>query len=98
MILLYARWITMSILFKYFFSKYLKFLIFTFKYLNDTLSIWYIGGDSMISKDNDRVIVTISKEVKAKLTKLAQEDKRTISNYLNVVITNYLNSIEEDDK
>ena len=52
----------------------------------------------MISKDNDRVIVTISKEVKAKLTKLAQEDKRTISNYLNVVITNYLNSIEEDDK
>lgn len=52
----------------------------------------------MISKDNDRVIVTVSREVKAKLTKLAQEDKRTLSNYLNVVITNYLNSIEEDEK
>ena len=51
-----------------------------------------------ISKDNDRVIVTIPREVKAKLTKLAQEDSRTLSNYLKVVITNYLNSIEEDDK
>ena len=51
-----------------------------------------------ISRDNDRVIVTIPREVKAKLTKLAQEDSRTLSNYLNVVITNYLNSIEEDDK
>ena len=57
-----------------------------------------LGGDSMISKDNDRVIVTVSREVKAKLTKLAQEDSRTLSNYLNVVITNYLNSVEEDDK
>ena len=52
----------------------------------------------MISKDNDRVIVTVSREVKAKLTKLAQEDSRTLSNYLSVVITNYLNSIKEDDK
>ena len=51
-----------------------------------------------ISRDNDRVIVTIPREVKAKLNKLAQEDSRTLSNYLNVVITNYLNSIEEDDK
>ena len=52
----------------------------------------------MISKDNDRVIVTVSREVNARLNKLAQQDSRTLSNYLNVVITNYLNSIEEDDK
>lgn len=51
----------------------------------------------MISKDNSRIIVTTSKETKEKLTKLAQEDSRTLSNYLNVVIINYLNSIEEDD-
>jgi len=36
----------------------------------------------MISKDNTRIQITISKELKEKLEKKAKEDGRSVSNYV----------------
>jgi hypothetical protein len=39
-----------------------------------------------ISKDNERIIVTVSKEIKSLLQELAQQDKRSLSNYCALVL------------
>ena len=45
-----------------------------------------------ISKDNDRLVVIINKEVKAQLSELAKEDGRTLSNYVKVLLENHINN------
>ena len=43
-----------------------------------------------ISKNNDRLVIIISKEVKAQLGVLAKEDNRTVSNYVKVLLENHV--------
>ena len=43
-----------------------------------------------ISKDNDRLVVIISKQVKAQLSELAEKDGRTLSNYVKVLLENHV--------
>ena len=43
-----------------------------------------------ISKDNDRLVVIISKEVKAQLGELAEKDGRSVSNYVKVLLENHV--------
>lgn len=43
-----------------------------------------------ISKDNDRLVVIISKELKAQLNELATKDGRTLSNYVKVLLENHV--------
>ena len=43
-----------------------------------------------ISKNNDRLVVIISKELKAQLGELAEKDGRTVSNYVKVLLENHV--------
>ena len=43
-----------------------------------------------ISKDNDRLVVIISKQVKAQLSELAKRENRTLSNYVKVLLENHV--------
>ena len=43
-----------------------------------------------ISKNNDRLVVIVSKEVKAQLGELAEKDGRTVSNYVKVLLENHV--------
>ena len=43
-----------------------------------------------ISKDNDRLVVIISKQIKAQLSELAEKDGRTLSNYVKVLLENHV--------
>ena len=43
-----------------------------------------------ISKNNDRLVVIVSKELKAKLGELAEKENRTVSNYVKVLIENHV--------
>ena len=43
-----------------------------------------------ISKYNDRLVVIVSKEVKAQLSELAEKDGRTLSNYVKVLLENHV--------
>lgn len=45
-----------------------------------------------ISKDNDRLTIIISKENKLKLSKLAEEDGRSLSNYIVRILENHIKS------
>lgn len=56
----------------------------------------FIRGDKMISKDNDRLTIIISKEVKEKLKLLALKDNRTLSNYITTLLTKHIKEREEE--
>ena len=43
-----------------------------------------------ISKNNDRLVVIVSKELKELLGELAKEDGRTTSNYVKVLLENHV--------
>ena len=43
-----------------------------------------------ISKNNDRLVVIISKELKTQLGALAEKDGRTVSNYVKVLLENHV--------
>ena len=43
-----------------------------------------------ISKDNDRLVVIVSKELKTQLGELAEKDGRTLSNYVKVLLENHI--------
>ena len=44
----------------------------------------------MISENNTRVLVTMPKETKEKLEKLAKEDNRSLNNMIVTIINKYL--------
>jgi predicted DNA-binding protein len=46
----------------------------------------------MISENNIRVLVTMPKETKEKLEKLAKEDNRSVNNLILTVINKYINN------
>ena len=43
-----------------------------------------------ISKYNDRLVVIISKQIKAQLNELAVKEGRTLSNYVKVLLENHV--------
>ena len=43
-----------------------------------------------ISKNNDRLVVIISKELKTQLGELAVKEGRTLSNYVKVLLENHI--------
>lgn len=52
----------------------------------------------MISKDNDRLTIIISKEVKEKLKLLALKDNRTLSNYITTLLNDYVKKKEKEEE
>lgn len=44
-----------------------------------------------VKDSNTRISVKVSNDTKEKLEKLAKEDKRTISNFIEVLLEKYLN-------
>ena len=46
----------------------------------------------MISENNTRVLVTMPKETKERLEKLAKEDNRSVNNLILTVINKYINN------
>ncbi len=45
-----------------------------------------------ISKNNKRVMVTLTKEISKYIDKLAQEEQRTVSNLCSKIITDYVSN------
>ena len=59
---------------------------------------WYnvFWGDIMtISKDNARTQLTINKELKKEIEKLALKDNRSFNNYIITVLETHLKSTEK---
>ena len=51
------------------------------------------GDDIMsISKDNTRMILTISKELKSELERIAQEQNRSVNNLILTIIKNAISN------
>lgn len=52
------------------------------------------GGDNMaISDRNTRTMITLSKELKATLEKIAKEDDRSLNNLMVKILTDYVRSL-----
>lgn len=47
-----------------------------------------------ISKDNTRTLITISKELKAKLEEQAKKENRSMNNLIISILTNYIDDKE----
>ena len=78
----------MSILFE----KFLYHLDITL-YISYTT---YEGDDIMsISKDNTRMILTIPKELKAELERIAQEQNRSVNNLILTIIKNSISNTKD---
>ena len=60
--------------------------------------LYFIRGDKMISKDNDRLTIIISKEVKEKLKLLALKDNRTLSNYITTLLNDHVKEKEKEEE
>ena len=58
----------------------------------------FIRGDKMISKDNDRLTIIISKEAKEKLKLLALKDNRTLSNYITTLLNDHVKEKEKEEE
>lgn len=43
-----------------------------------------------IGADKARIILTVNKEIKEELQKMADKDNRNLSNFLNNLLTNYV--------
>ena len=49
------------------------------------------GGDNMtVNKDKTGVLVNMDKELKAKLEQLAKEDCRSLTSFINKILTDYV--------
>ena len=57
-----------------------------------------LGGDGMVSKQNTRILVTLSKEDFNKLQTLATKEKRSISNLCGKILSDYIESLLKEDK
>ena len=60
--------------------------------------LYFIRGDKMISKDNDRLTIIISKEAKEKLKLLALKDNRTLSNYITTLLNDHVKEKEKEEE
>ena len=49
------------------------------------------GGDNMaVNKDKTGVLVNMNKELKEKLEQLAKEDCRSLTSFINKILTDYV--------
>ncbi len=49
------------------------------------------GGDNMaVNKDKTGVLVNMDKELKTKLEQLAKEDCRSLTSFINKILTDYV--------
>ena len=56
----------------------------------------YKGDDIMsISEDNTRMILTIPKELKAELERIAQEQNRSVNNLILTIIKNSIRNTKD---
>ena len=56
----------------------------------------YKGDDIMsISKDNTRMILTIPKDLKAELERIAQEQNRSVNNLILTIIKSSISNIKD---
>lgn len=49
----------------------------------------------MISKDNTRTLITLSKELKEKLEQLAKQDSRSLNNYILMIIKSHVENLDK---
>ena len=50
-----------------------------------------------VSKDNTRILVTVTKEQKELLEALARMDKRSVSNFCYKILSLYLDNVKRGD-
>jgi metal-responsive CopG/Arc/MetJ family transcriptional regulator len=49
-----------------------------------------------IGKDKTRIVVTLTKELKEDLEKLAEAENRNVSNLINTILINYVKDNKKD--
>lgn len=49
----------------------------------------------MIGKDKERIIITVNKDDKERLQNIANEENRSLSNLVNVIIKEYLKNCDK---
>jgi len=49
-----------------------------------------------VGKDKTQVLLTLTKEDKEQLQKIAEDENRTLTNLINTIIKNYLKDHEKD--
>ena len=54
-----------------------------------------MGGK--IKTNNTRILIVIDKELKERLETRAKKDKRSMSNYINVLIEEHLNQLDQQE-
>jgi len=50
------------------------------------------------SVDNIRLVVTMKKSLRDRLSKKAEEERRSMSNYINIIVEDYLNQLEQQNQ
>lgn len=50
-----------------------------------------------VSKDNGRIVITVTKEVKAELEALADKDNRSVSNYVATILQKHVEKEKDRD-
>ena len=51
-----------------------------------------------VSSDKTKAIISLEKDLKAKIDELAKKDDRSFSNYVVQILKEHINNIESDDK
>jgi len=48
-----------------------------------------------ISPNNTRIMLTVNKDIKEKLEEIATNERRSLSNFINLILENYLKELED---
>ena len=54
------------------------------------MKYFYLGYIMAVGKDKTQVLLTLTKEDKEQLQKIAEDENRTLTNLINTIIKNYL--------
>lgn len=49
-----------------------------------------------VSTNNDRIVITVTKDLKKSLEELAERDNRSLSNYASVVLKRHVDSVNRE--
>ena len=62
--------------------------------------LYYLQEVSLmaVSSDKTRAIISLEKDLKSKIDKLAKEDDRSFSNYVVQILKEHVNNVESEDK
>lgn len=95
---LYNYIITFQVIYQYIFLYNLK--LFLHSYIMFIYILYKSNGGYIamaVGKDKTQVLLTLTKEDKANLKQIADNENRTVTNLINTIIKNYLKEHTKED-